>query len=488
MEDNYEAGQPDWGEADAPPKNMAELVEEQQFAADVPSATDLLEKRLPEILCVGDVWYAFENGIWKPTDHNVYRPLALRVLVEAKRTDRNCQHVLRTLESRKQVPREEMRSFARFDDEGSVLVCCRNGVLRVTAETADLLPHDAHYYFTRQAAAAYDTSAGCELFRSVESEALPDEADQELLETFAGYTLLPSCDLEVALFCFGATATSKSTLWEFGFGSALGSARTSDRDCEQGSDLVTSISLSSLCSGNGYSIPRLEKAALNLGGEASAGELSESDMFKLLAEGAAMEVRAIYGRPFTMRGYHVKLVFLGNHLPRFKAGTDAELRRCRFLHFMRSPETKDPTLKPRIAAERDGIFSQVMVPRLQGLLANRRMPMGGEESQRIMLRFALQNDPIKVFGDECCDFGPDVHENKDRLFAAFYAFCERNDLSSGLRTRDVFFMKLRAAYPAIADYRPRERGAREYRLRGIEVKEGVPCPPINDLAYLREEK
>src|SRR5205823_3680020 len=126
-----------------------------------------------------------------------------------------------------------------------------------------------------QLAASYDQSAQCGLFDKIEAEALPDAEDRELLEAFSGYTLYPACDLEVALFCFGAAGTGKSTLWEHGFGAALGP------------EIVMFLKLSQICAGNGYSIPRLEKAGLNLGTEAEAGELPESDNFKKLVEGAS---------------------------------------------------------------------------------------------------------------------------------------------------------------------------------------------------------
>ena len=51
-----------------------------------------------------------------------------------------------------------------------------------------------------------------------------------------------------------------------------------------------------------------------------------------------------------------KLMFLANSLPRFKHGTDAELRRARFLRFDVLPTEKDVTLKSKLTSERDGIF------------------------------------------------------------------------------------------------------------------------------------
>jgi putative DNA primase/helicase len=271
-----------------------------------------------------------------------------------------------------------------------------------------------------------------------------------------------------------------------------------------GDELVTSITLSKVCEGNGYSLPSLQGAALNLAAEAQAGELKESDAFKQLVEGAGIEVRSIYGRPFIMRNYHPKFVVLGNHMPRFKSGTDAELRRSRFIDFAKKAKIVDPTLQPRIASERDGIFSQVMVPRLQQLLRKLEMPMGDPKSIKLRDRFAVENDSLQAFADECCNLGANRHETKDRLHAAFEHFSERNDVAAGLRERTVFFRKLRERFPNLEGYRPRvdlsgqggtpsrgnrnEERQRENELRGIELKEGVNCSPIINLKQWHDEE
>jgi phage/plasmid-associated DNA primase len=64
-----------------------------------------------------------------------------------------------------------------------------------------------------------------------------------------------------------------------------------------------------------------------------------------------------------------KLWFLSNHLPRFRHGTEAELRRMRFIRFDHISDEKDVTLKAKIRAERDGILG-LMVHYLQRLFAD----------------------------------------------------------------------------------------------------------------------
>jgi phage/plasmid-associated DNA primase len=428
-----------------------------EVAQDVPAAADLLEKRLPPVVCVGGDWFFYHRGIWQSRNKHVYRPRALEVLARKKQTHSYAQQVLSTVESRKQVPKEQLRGFARFDETGAVLVCCANGVLRVTAQAAHLMPHSPIHCFTGQLAAAYDPEASCNLFTKISNKALPDEKDRGLWGAFCGYTLYPGCDLEVALFCYGASGTSKTTLWAHGIGATLGRS------------LVTFVKLSQICGGHGYSIPRLERAALNLGSETAAGELIESDNFKLLVEGASMEVRSIYRAPYTMSDYCTKFVFLGNHLPKFKSATDAEVRRSRFLHFGVKPPRPDPTLKARLARERNGILSRFMVPWLQWLIIERRMPFGGDESLRLQDRFSLENDPLKVFTDAACEFGNEFSETKARLFGEWESFCEHHDITTGLRNFDEFCKRLRQRYPSLTSYKPSCGGQRVPSLRGIRL-------------------
>ncbi len=416
-----------------------------------------MEKILPPFRCVGPQWYVYEGGVLRPAEKGQFRPQVHKILVPEQESSHLAHAVLNTLEGRHQTAAEKLRSFAIMEDEGTVLINCRNGVLRVTGTDVNLQPHSPDYLFTRQLVSAFDDGAPLKQFGDVLCYALPEEEDRELLMLFAAYTLLPHCRLHASLICHGLGGTGKSTVWEAIAGTL-------------GGQLVLNVSLRQLCDGKGYSVPRLRFAALNLTNEAPSGELGESDTLKALICGERMEVRRIYGQPETMEGYSTKFVFLGNHLPRFRNATDAELRRLRFLQFSRKPERVDSALPAKLGAERDGIFTQVMIPALQCLLRCPVMPDGGAASRAVKERFAVENDPLGVFLGTCCETGAEFQVAKEELHKTFLTWADGKDVSAGLRTDEHFFRDLRARMSGLKDSRPTIGGKRVHCLIGIRLK------------------
>jgi len=452
--------------------SLADAAVEIKQGESIYDACNLLEEKYPGLKCCGDEWYLSENGVYRLHDTDLVSPEALSVLTKKKHSDAMAQQVIRTLQSRKQVPKESLKSFTQFEDarRESVLLCARNGVVRVTANEVTLLPHSMDYCFGRQLAAAYDVDARCDCFDDTVAFALPDPEDQELLLAFSGgYTLYPSNELETFLVVYGAGGTGKSTVFS-GFAEVLGREN------------VTTLKFSELCGdGPGYALPTLQRAGLNLGAEAAQGELQESDILKRLVEGSEITVRGIYNRPFPMRDYHVKICVLGNYLPKFKSGTDAELRRLRILHFKNQHEDIDPRLAIKIGAERDCIFSKRMVPALQYVLRKKFIPEGGTASKVIFESFKISHDPYKTFLDSCCNrvkvLDKDCdgfRELKDYIYGAWCCFIEDNDLSDKLRDESWFWRRVKTRWPEFEDYKPHDQP--RYIL-GLKLKEGVRIVP-----------
>ncbi|MEI8291877.1 MAG: BT4734/BF3469 family protein [Verrucomicrobiota bacterium] len=376
--------------------------------------------------CVGDQWYKGVNGLWLPIEKNQYEPLALKVLPFDLMSSKRATEVMATFQKQQQVPRNTLKTACVWEDESkrAVLLNCRNGLLRVTAEECTFIEHDpTKFCFTGQLAAAYDLKAECRLFERVWGEAQPGEQARMLLSWFFGYTLFPSLQHRCALINYGPTGTSKSTIFEYGIGSVIGDG------------LTKHLSLSDICNLTGYSLPGLQHALINIGGELDADELAHSSRFKLLVGGESLEVRGIYGRPFTMGDYVVKLIFLTNHLPRFKSGTDAELARMRFVKWDIQPAVPDPSLQDKLPTEKDGIFSKWMVPALQWIMEGAKPP---DDDEILHDRFAIQNDPVKAFLEKCCVIEKCASIPKMGLFRAFEKFVELNDLNQGLAEGNVF--------------------------------------------------
>jgi phage/plasmid-associated DNA primase len=78
-----------------------------------------------------------------------------------------------------------------------------------------------------------------------------------------------------------------------------------------------------------------------------------------LVSGETVPVRPIYQAPFYIKPT-CKYAFLTNHLPRFKDGSGAELRRLRFLKFAYVPAKKDLRLKKQVATEGSGILNLIL--------------------------------------------------------------------------------------------------------------------------------
>ena len=236
-------------------------------------------------------------------------------------------------------------------------------------------------------------------------------------------------------------------------------------------ELKRSLSLSDICGANGYSLPSLEHAAINIGGELNASELAESSAWKLLVGGESIRVREIRGEPFDMDNYTVKLVFLSNHMPKFKSGTDAEYNRTRFIRFRVVVRERDEGLRLRMQElERDGIFTQFMVPGLQRILRGERVPDGSAASQAARQTFFHGNDPYQAFIGECCELFPNAAEPKVRLKGAFRAFAHKYDLGDKIIKTVLRVLRERHGLKIC---RRGERQHQEYCLEGIRLKEGV---------------
>lgn len=422
--------------------------------------TAALAKMLPPIKTVGEQWFKYEDGVWQQASKHLLRPLAQRVIPAKKLKAAKEKAVLDLLEGHSQVDGTIFRGALGFDSERRILMNTASGVLQVEAGKVEVLPFGKDYHFTRRLNAIYNPKAECPLFQEVLSWSLPDAKDRELYQLCLGNFLLPDCRFETALVCYGESGTGKSTLAEpvthiFG---------------EAPKGLMTRLGIGAICDPKSYSLPKLRYACVNLGSELESIEVAESSNFKTIVSGEPVEARDIYTAPFTMHS-HCKLWFLANHLPRFKNGTDAELRRTRFLRFEKKPEKPDGTLKYKLSLEKDGVFAW-MVEGLRKLLVTDVMPFGGEFSRGVHERFKVSNDPLGTFVKGYCRLGGMERTVKTDLEASFMGYCQQNNISEKFSSQ--FFKNLYERYPGVKEQKLRvEEGRRERVIAGLGLTEGA---------------
>ena len=416
----------------------------------------LLAAQLPPIKTIGENWHAFERGAWYPVEAFTFKPQALAILPEHNRTVRRAVTLLDHIGAAQQVAPDSFKGFYSYDPDGAVLINTANGVCRVTANSVDILPHSAGHNFTRQTVAQFNPDATAPLFQRILREALPDPEDRELFKLCLGNILLPDCRFETALVCYGEAGRGKSTVAD-PVSAALGVS------------LVSRCSMSQICDPKSYHLPGLRFSAVNLGTELTTADIAESGNFKTIVSGEPIEARSIFGKPFVMQTAS-KLWFLANSLPRFKHGTEAELRRTRFLRFDYQPPQKDVTLKTRLAAELDGVFLY-MLDGLRELLSLPQIPLGGKESRAVHERFQISNDPVGAFVQSRCVLDPEARVSKDTLREAYAEFTIRHELPAVCA--EWFFRVLYERFTSLKETQPRVAGERVRHVQGVQLRSTV---------------
>jgi P4 family phage/plasmid primase-like protien len=415
---------------------------------------DLFKQSIPPVRVWDDTWYVYSDGVWAATPRDIYRKTALEIMPVEIRTHRKAKEILDHTEARSHLDHNSLKGAYCYDGD-DILLCVANGVLRIRAgEEPSLQPYTPDHRFTLKLAANYDPNALAPIFEKTLVDLLPDSEDRELFLMFCGSILLPSSKYECALCCYGESRTGKSTVAS-GVAAAIGPEATQY------------LTLGQICSTNGYSLPNLKNALLNVSTEVDTLAMESSEDYKRIVSGEPVEMRPIYGHP-VKAVTNVKLLALANHLPRFKHGTDAELARLRIIKFGNKLSTPDPAIKMQIAAERDGIF-RLLVEYLEYLLRLKAMPAGGAESQATLARFAVTNDPLASFVSRECVLDAKAKVGKDALRDAFREHLDRLGIPD--QFGDSLFKHLYDRYPDVQDGRIRINGVRERIVVGIALKE-----------------
>jgi P4 family phage/plasmid primase-like protien len=415
---------------------------------------NLLQAQLPPFRCVGSDWYVYRNGVWEMTTPDEFKPLAMTIQNQRARTARKGREILQHLEFSSQVPPSKFCGALKFGDDGEVLVAVQNGTLRIRPGNVKLDPIDEKHGFTIALPVRYNDSAVPCLFSRVLCESVPDPAEREVLLDVMATALIPDCRFEVALVLIGEAGTGKSTVIA-PFPKIFG------KTC-------AFLSMADICHPEGYKLATLQHKALNIGTELNALELEDSGLFKQLVSGEMFTARPIYGRPFEMAST-ATMVFLANSLPRFKNGTEAEVRRLRFVRFDYKPLRPDPTLKTKIEADAEGIFAE-LVRRASELIGDQPLAAQSEWGKRTMARFAITNDPVGQFVKQRCVVCPDKQATKELIFGEFNEFRTQYGLSDKLE-ENWFFRTLFDRFPMVRSKRVRIGDERTRIVVGIDIRE-----------------
>jgi putative DNA primase/helicase len=331
------------------------------------------------------------------------------------------------------------------------IVNVRNGLYNVM--DGSFKPHTPDYFSTVQINADFDPSATCPQFLEFLSGILGEEEGYLLQEMF-GYLLIPVNKAQKSFVFVGAANAGKSTLLSIA------------QDVLLGSDNVSNIPWQAL--GDRFNKAELFGKLANIFADLPSKQIDDGGMFKSLTGEDTITAERKNKDPFNFRPY-ARLLFSCNDIPKnYSDRSDGFYRRLIIIRFDKSvpPEKRDPNLRERLAAERDGILIWALEG-LRRLIANNYLFTETASTHREIQRYKVESNSALMFLEECCEIRDGAECVRDTLFERYRDYCTRNGLkplSQANFNRDVEASDTRIC-------RARDRVGSRHIWRGVRITE-----------------
>lgn len=303
-------------------------------------------------------------------------------------------------------------------DENQWLLNTQTGLLDL--QTGKEGPHRAETLCRKITGCGYDRNAECPRFLSFLEEIFEGNPDViNFLQRCAGYTLTGSVQEDKFFILCGSGRNGKSVLVStfmslFGSYSSVSDSRTFLlRDRFENSNA-----------------PREDLAALcglraTFTSETAGGRKLDVNLLKTITGQDALRVRKLRENSFVFTPTF-KLWFSTNNLPQIGETSRAIWDRIVLIPFARyfAPEERDPNLRAKLQEELPGILAWMV----QGCLAWQREGLNAPKQITAACRsYEEEEDVLRDFIDESCQFGINARVKVRDLFAAYETWCSQHN-------------------------------------------------------------
>lgn len=294
---------------------------------------------------------------------------------------------------------------SRDVDQGAWELNTRSGILSL--DTGELYEHDPAYFSIIQSAAHYRPGAIAHDWLAFLNDAVPDKADQELLQLFAGLCLTGDTSPQKALLLIGEGGTGKGTFTRV-LEAVLGNLATASaiENIKDGSFLVGTLVGKRMC---------------------VVSELPRSFdwlPFKRIVGRDTISVDVKNKTPYATK-LDMKLIILSNVMPHLgeDSGNSSITRRLIPVAFNVKPDEPDTTLEDRLTdpEELPGVLNWM----LDGLrlLQSRGMRFPSSDMAAVTREIVEESNRVITFLREECRYTPEVTTTATELYAAYRAWC-----------------------------------------------------------------
>jgi putative DNA primase/helicase len=337
---------------------------------------------------------------------------------------------------------------------GDDYICVRNGLIYLSGDTFEFIPHSKDIFCTAQIPVTYypNNAPPCKEFHKAVRDIFSNDA--ELINVFQ----------EVLAYCCLSNHTKCHKLFVFWGGGRNGKSLLLNIARELASpDATTNLSLASFR--NSFEVASIVDKRLSVASESEiTGSMLETSRLKLLASGDDILINPKNEKPFSYKPM-IKLIFAVNSLPKTLDTSVGFLERLVILPFRRKysyePKTGegllDPNLYDKLILELDGIFAWT----LEGLVRLTRNGFKFSKSKqvdRVLQQYQAIINPYVNFICTKLQVDSEAKEAKTEVYKRFKLWAGSQgytafsnisarqfymDFEANLQTQNIAFSKVK---------------------------------------------
>lgn len=294
------------------------------------------------------------------------------------------------------------------------------------------------------------------LFAKFITTSLPDKQQRDLVQEFAGYTLVSKIIWHKGQFWVGNGANGKSVLIKL---------------LETLHHKVASLQVEKL---NQFGLAAIHEASLAYVSE-TPKSLPDAEIVKQMISGDRLSLERKGQDAFSYRPF-AKVIFLANYLPRVNDQSDGFWRRFHVIEWKQQfgDDVAIPDLEERIIAEELDVFVDWCLEGLQRLLKRGKFYVPAHVTEAVNQE-RWMNDTVLQFKDTNFVVQSESFMSKNKVYEHYLEFIEENHLTPVGVTE--FWKRMKGMFPQIAEKRE-STGKRE---RVVNIS-------FDDLAYLTPQE
>ena len=417
--------------------------------SDVWKVHMVLPELQDELRYASGVWYVWDGSRWKHDELGVHRLLvqnllaaiAVRVRAYAETLPDNAMQqktmtVAKGLQGKTSIENtinllQPQLAMLRddFDQELTQLGTPGGVVDLTTGELTEASPDN----LISRSTAATPRKGPTPMFDAFMAHLTGGDAElRTFLQRYAGYALTGRMEEKVFLYGFGSDSdTGKSTFIHILQGVMGEYARTVDIE----------TFINSKKNDTGYTLAQLPGVRLVTATEPKRGQTWDEKTIKTITGGDELQVRAIYGHPFTFQP-QFKLLIAGNAEPSLRTVDDAMLRRVLIVPMnnkISSSERIDNLAELIIEEEGHAVLQWMVEGAAEWAEHGLVLPQMVADATSA---YSDAEDQLAEWLEDCCEVGGDAVTPSVELFGSWSHWCQTRNYQPG--NNKTFVQELKA--------------------------------------------